>query len=231
MPACRHLSLPDFKRPACPVVKATSFIAGPNTSPAATSSHNMRPRPGRRRRPTTDPLTILPVIILTILLLSTLCTSALATDIPAPFRRGPQFARLARKGEILLDRRPFAHVAVQRRQGGDPFDTAATTSTVSSSTSSFRDVSTYSTTATPLPSTTTAPSSSSGSSTATVITAPASTSVPLPRPFDTSLGSNFTSSNCPNFFNYFLGNSTFNSCLPLSLLLQVSFCLFRLPPP
>ena len=45
---------------------------------------------------------------------------------------------------------------------------------------------------------------------------------PLPSPFDTSLGSNFTSNSCPTFFNDFLANSTFHQCTPLSLLLQNS---------
>ncbi|MCJ1300784.1 hypothetical protein MMC08_003583 [Hypocenomyce scalaris] len=148
-------------------------------------------------------------------------------DIPPQFRRGPEFARLARKGEILVDRRPFPRVDLQRRQGGDPFDFGS--SSPSSSSSSFRAVSTYSTVATPLPSTILAPSSSSGSSpasTATLLTAPAPTDEPLPRPFDTNLGSNFTSSSCPKFFNSFLNNSTFTSCLPLSLLLQNSNSFF-----
>lgn len=39
--------------------------------------------------------------------------------------------------------------------------------------------------------------------------------------FDTSLGSNFTSASCPNFFQTFMQNSTFRACLPVSLLLQV----------
>ena len=43
----------------------------------------------------------------------------------------------------------------------------------------------------------------------------------LPTPFDTSLGNNFTSPSCPAFFKSFLSNSTFQDCLPFSLLLQV----------
>lgn len=43
----------------------------------------------------------------------------------------------------------------------------------------------------------------------------------LPRPFDSSIGTNFTSPTCPQFFNDFLSNQTFNECLPFSLLLQV----------
>ena len=44
---------------------------------------------------------------------------------------------------------------------------------------------------------------------------------PLPMPFDSSLGSNFTSSSCPAFFNSFLTEPSFKACLPFSLLLQV----------
>ncbi len=53
-------------------------------------------------------------------------------------------------------------------------------------------------------------------------------SSPLPEPFDTSLGNNFTSSSCPEFFNRFLADPEFDACLPLSLLLQVSACLYIL---
>lgn len=43
----------------------------------------------------------------------------------------------------------------------------------------------------------------------------------LPKPFDTTLGNNFTQSSCPAFFESFLTNATFTACLPFSLLLQV----------
>lgn len=49
----------------------------------------------------------------------------------------------------------------------------------------------------------------------------------LPEPFDTSLGSNFTNPNCPNYFTKFLNNATFQSCLPISLLLQNSMSFFQ----
>ena len=70
------------------------------------------------------------------------------------------------------------------------------------------------------PSNSTASATSSGS-VSTSTAAPTSQS-PLPRPFDTSLGNNFTSPSCPAFFDSFLSNTTFQDCLPLSLLLQVS---------
>jgi hypothetical protein len=61
-----------------------------------------------------------------------------------------------------------------------------------------------------------------GSGTLALATA-APSATTLPQPFDTTIGSNFTSgSGCPAFFNNFLGNSLFQSCYPFSLLLQVS---------
>lgn len=48
------------------------------------------------------------------------------------------------------------------------------------------------------------------------------TSNALPRPFDAGYGNNFTTSSCPAFFKNFLSDDTFNECVPLSLLLQVS---------
>ncbi|KAI9724891.1 MAG: hypothetical protein M1812_000167 [Candelaria pacifica] len=48
---------------------------------------------------------------------------------------------------------------------------------------------------------------------------------PLPSPFDTNLGNNFTSS-CQGFFQTVLNNSTFKACLPFSLLLQNSQSFF-----
>lgn len=45
--------------------------------------------------------------------------------------------------------------------------------------------------------------------------------VPLPSPFDSTLGNNFTSPSCPEFFDSFLNNATFQQCHPFSMLLQV----------
>jgi len=55
----------------------------------------------------------------------------------------------------------------------------------------------------------------------------ADTATGLPEPFDTSLGSNFSSNSCPNYFTKFLSNDTFQSCLPVSLLLQNSMSFFQ----
>jgi len=74
-----------------------------------------------------------------------------------------------------------------------------------------------------------APSSTSSISESEIQTA---SSVPtsLPRPFDSSLGNNFTEPSCPQFFNDFLSNDTFQECLPFSLLLKVSSRSFLILP-
>lgn len=56
----------------------------------------------------------------------------------------------------------------------------------------------------------------------------ASNSSPLPQPFDGNLASEYTSSSgskCPTFLNSLLENPSFEACYPLSMLIQVSFCV------
>ncbi|GAA5972521.1 hypothetical protein JCM8115_003150 [Rhodotorula mucilaginosa] len=80
-----------------------------------------------------------------------------------------------------------------------------------------------------------APSSSIAVATAAsgTSTAPTSTStaVPegytLPQPFDSTLGTNFTSTACPSFFATFLADPTFQACAPFSLLLTTSTGFFQ----
>jgi len=186
--------------------------------------HHARPRPGKRRpsrklacRRHTIPLTIL---YSTVLFLLMLCTTAVATESMGRDTHRYTLAQLARKGEILIDRRPAPCVDLHRRQAGD----SSASTIFLSSTSTLASFS--SSAASSTPSTIVAPSSSTVTaalSTASLMTVSSSTpDSPLPSPFDTSLGNNFTSSSCPAFFNSFLGNSTFKSCLPFSLLLQVS---------
>ncbi|THZ06771.1 hypothetical protein D6C93_01334 [Aureobasidium pullulans] len=69
-------------------------------------------------------------------------------------------------------------------------------------------------------------STSTSSSASSISTATSGSSDALPRPFDTGLGNNFTTSTCPIFFKTFLSDETFNECVPLSLLLQTSTSFF-----
>lgn len=81
------------------------------------------------------------------------------------------------------------------------------------------NLSTSSVPATSSTATSKAVSSTTTSGSAATLTASSS---PLPSPFDSSLGNNFTSPSCPDFIYSFLNNATFKSCLPFSLLLEVS---------
>lgn len=72
------------------------------------------------------------------------------------------------------------------------------------------------------PSTTIRPQTKTSPTGGSIQTAAQTAAATLPRPFDSSIGTNFTSTTCPDFFNDFLSNPTFNECLPFSLLLQVS---------
>lgn len=73
-----------------------------------------------------------------------------------------------------------------------------------------------------------ASSSATATATSTSSAAAATSSAPIPRPFDTSLGNNFTQTSCPIFFNSFLQDPTFQSCVPFSLLLQNSKGWFQI---
>lgn len=108
--------------------------------------------------------------------------------------------------ELVYDRRPAPQprMGIHARQDVPPSSSSATT--------------------TGEPSYILAPSSTTTSSVSvsTSIQTATSVSTSLPRPFDSSLGNNFTQTSCPQFFNNFLSNTTFQECHPFSMLLQVS---------
>ncbi|OQO08601.1 hypothetical protein B0A48_06471 [Cryoendolithus antarcticus] len=68
-------------------------------------------------------------------------------------------------------------------------------------------------------------SSGTPTSSETSLATAVATSTALPRPFDTSLGNNFTTTTCPAFFNSFLLNQTFQDCTSSSF-----FATLRSPP-
>jgi hypothetical protein len=211
-------------------------------------SHPHRPRPGRRRQQLAPrPLALIPVLLILITLLST--TFAHEIEIPyQEYTRSTLFKRLERRGEIAIDRRdPPVPPAVRRRQdNGDPFGstpaplatpTSGSVASASASSSKIDSTNTIDSKLTVTPTKTLTRSASStatgggstSNSTTSIETAPSSTGAasPLPSPFDTSIGSNFTSKACPNFFDTFLNNSTFKDCHPTSLLLQNSNSFFK----
>ena len=66
------------------------------------------------------------------------------------------------------------------------------------------------------------PSATTKFSSSATHTSTSSDSGTLPQAFDASLGNNFTSPSCPQFFKMFLNDPSFTNCLPLSQLLLVS---------
>jgi hypothetical protein len=149
------------------------------------------------------------------------------------------FRLLESRGEIIFDRRdppPLPRAAIQRRHdnmnsssstsaSSTPLATATPTLTAISSGTSNATASLSGSSFSPPHSTTSTALSLKPTATGTV---PSATIVPsaLPSPFDSSLGSNFTSQACPDFFDSFLNNATFQACVPVSLLLQNSKSFF-----
>ena len=175
--------------------------------------------------------------LMIMLLFTTRPTCAQVMELDAGIYESRFYQELALRGEIYVDRRqpPSRQgLNLERRQIGDTVvpTTVASTSTSTSPTSTSSSHHSTITSANTLAANseisteTEKQSATLGVSTSTAPTVTVITT-PLPTPFDTSLGSNFTSSSCPSFFSTFLANGTFQSCVPVSLLLQNSNSFFR----
>ncbi len=164
--------------------RATSSETSCRYLSADVTSHQERPRPGRRRsaiavaRPYTRAWALI-----TIFLLSLFCADATSMEADGAGIEAtlilPEIPEV-----ILVNKRyspPSPHIELRRRQSSP--------TTIDSA---------------PGP----------------LMTDSSSNNSPLPSPFDTNLGNNFTSS-CQEFFKSVLNNGTFKACLPFSLLLQV----------
>lgn len=176
-------------------------------------------RKRRHQRPTPTPLLIcfnLPTLLIAFLVSLAWFSPCMAAAISF---EGSNVAYYG--GEILFDRSPPPQPRMRLIRRAEPLTTASTST--SASVSSTRTSASESESSTVSTSATASTSSKKASST-TASSATASSTVSLsdlPSPFDTSLGNNFTSSSCPKFFETFLSDSTFQECLPFSLLLQV----------
>lgn len=178
--------------------------------PNSALCHQIRPPPARRRRIRQKETSIglRPGSVaqkLSLILLFCLLFLCRGTDAQSVYGASEVFPR-----ELLFDRSeppPLPRMLLERRQdGGDESSTAIASTTI-------RPNDDASATAT-------------ATETGLAIASPTAVA-DLPRPFDTSLGNNFTSTTCPTFFSSFLNNQTFKDCLPLSLLLQVRTCLYN----
>lgn len=143
-----------------------------------------------------------------------------ATVQPREYGRRVRNLGAAREEEILLDHSPQPMIPsanIEKRQ--DLFNSLKATSGGSDkqTSSSTRRLS-FDATATAIQISSTTSLSSSTLSAPT----PNSTPTTLPKPFDGGFGTNYTQQSCPTFLKAFSTNATFISCLPFSLLLQVS---------
>ena len=172
-----------------------------------TLSH-MKPRPGRRRHLDYQlPFSPAFTSLFTLLILSLLC---LSTEAAHQQRSGTWKLRgevIERIEDLSFNLEAVPELRLHRRQ---PDSTIPEASTIAAPTSnngaSNTDV-------TP---------TSSGPATSILSAAPTNTNSPLPKPLDGGIGTNFTQPSCPTFLNAMISNQTFTSCLPFSLLLQVS---------
>ncbi|OBT51674.1 hypothetical protein VE04_09250 [Pseudogymnoascus sp. 24MN13] len=132
-----------------------------------------------------------------------------------------ELRKLEEKGIVLLDTRPPPRVGggwdlasysgdllrrgfvdlVLRKEDEDE----STTTTVPSKTSTKSSTTT---------------STSTGDSDSVATAEPTSTTAELPKPFDSNIGANFAAEECPVFIASFLANPEFQSCYPVSLLLE-----------
>lgn len=189
-------------------------------------THTSRPR-GRRwikgRNGDRTTLTLIHAFVGVMLVLLTLCSSVDAVSQGGQHRRRIASARSVTKGEtILFDHSPSPVAHLERRQveSEKPSESTSLKRESFSSTASAAGKSATGTVVTPSDGSAST-TSLAGSNPTAVIGVPPSDST-IPKPFDGGIGTNYTQPSCPTFLRSFLNNDTFTSCVPLSLLLQVS---------
>lgn len=140
-------------------------------------------------------------------------------------RAHPGLQKAAGK-ELLYDRSPAPDSPHRRALiGRAAASTTAAATSISATPTLVETTSSETASGTAAVSSAVASASSAGATATGIATAPGSGKSTLPQPFDTSLGNNFTSTACPSYFNKFLADSTFQTCYPFSLLIQVSTLL------
>ncbi|GAA6022252.1 hypothetical protein JCM11491_001682 [Sporobolomyces phaffii] len=123
------------------------------------------------------------------------------------------------------DRRTRSVELIARQVTGTP--SSASLTTTPSNISPGSTTLSPSSAAPPASASTTSASASSTSSSPTSTSTAVPAGYELPRPFDSTLGTNFTSTACPSFFATFLADPEFISCAPFSLLLGTSSGFFQ----
>ena len=161
-----------------------------------------------------------------LLIMTTLCTSTLAAGgIPYQEYNSHLLQQLAARGQTDIDSRlPLPRPQRRRRQDDEASDSSATAESEPEPTAESADDSRNDDDeASP----TSDDDAEDEGDIETAPNEPGTTSTSLPSPFDTSLGNNFSTSSCPEFFDEFLNDPTFQECHPTALLLQNSNSFFR----
>ena len=171
---------------------------------ACSHTPRARPRPGRRRsarcrQPFHFSCTL---TLMLLVLLSCSCSFIHAASVGTRTSRSQQARGRFVSKDIIFDDRPAPQPAIHRRA-----EASSIAAPVQSSTNNGDPASS---------------DTSSGSSPSAILSAPTNSVATLPKPFDGGLGTNYTQPSCPTFLKSMISNDTFTSCLPFSLLLQVS---------
>ncbi|MCJ1464398.1 hypothetical protein MMC07_003011 [Pseudocyphellaria aurata] len=184
-------------------------------------------------------ITLADLLIWVLLILAMGCVTADAGDEQGQHLRRSRRGRPMQVEEILWDRsaapeRPSPYL--QKRQDLFESPTTPTTTHAGEKQSTGLRRPTFHATATPLTSVTvyistrdsaaSSTSTSSGSDSTTSSSPPVVDS-PLPKPFDSGFGTNYTQQSCPTFLRALASNETFTSCMPFSILLQNSVSFFH----
>lgn len=143
------------------------------------------------------------------------------TGVSAQERVHPALHKHVRE-ELLFDRSPAPDSPHRRALIGRAAASSTAAASISATVTLVETTSSETASGTAAVSSAVASASSAAATSTGIATAPGSSKSALPQPFDTSLGANFTSTACPAYFTKFLADSTFQSCYPFSLLIQVS---------
>jgi hypothetical protein len=135
---------------------------------------------------------------------------------------GSALSRLAKSGTILVDQGPPPGQVWTLATEFDDLNRGAVEHSSSSSSSSDNHESVTSSSISSMITTASTAATRFGTKTSSTTVAAATTvsNSPLPSPFDQGFSGNITDS-CQSFMDGMLGNASFKSCLPFSLLLQV----------
>lgn len=214
-------SPPPSRSPSPPTTSGRQILATPPLSPPP-PSRNPRVRKLEKdmittqdqKRRTAGRIRLAVILVPLVLVLVTLSTRYVSHPLIMDFLAGPPPEPQPNWGDFSDWSGHPAHV-LQRRQNGA--GTSPTTTSSSSSGIVFPSLGSSSTSSSPPTGTQT-----SGQTVPTVPSSAPPLPTPFPQAFDTTLGSNFTTDSCEQFFANMTQSPPFRQCRPFSFLSQTS---------